>query len=148
MALHQVRDDLEGLGHGQWDFDDGNPALRDCLGAKKGVLLRGHANRGNDPGFLDPAPHLVFLHLVASIGAGLMPISAKLSFAIQRSWKPTAQKKAGFCLYLSAYGPSAWASLDRPLGGSPAHTSRPSLAGFWSAAAKLPLCLSLAYWRG
>src|SRR5208337_4728628 len=104
MALHQVRDDLEGLGHGQWDFDDGNPALRDCLGAKKGVLLRGHANRGNDPGFLDPAPHLVFLHLVASIGAGLMPISAKLSFAIQRSWKPTAQKKAGFCLYLSAYG--------------------------------------------
>src|SRR5208337_1509222 len=41
-------------------------ALRDRLGGKKGVFLREHANRGNNPGFLDPAPHLVFLHLVTS----------------------------------------------------------------------------------
>ena len=40
MVLHQVGDNLGGLGHGQGDFDDENPALRYCLRGKDGVLLR------------------------------------------------------------------------------------------------------------
>src|SRR5208283_2279810 len=65
-ALQEMRDDLSGLGHGQCDFDNRDPAASYRCGGEKGILRRVHANRGNDAGFLDPAPHLVFLHLIVS----------------------------------------------------------------------------------
>jgi hypothetical protein len=37
-------------------------------------------------------------------GAGILPISAKLSFEIQHFLETARSKKAGFRLYLSAYG--------------------------------------------
>ena len=60
MALHQVRDNLESLGHGQGDFDDGNPSFGDGLGGKEGVLLPRHANRGDNSRFprSSPAPRV------------------------------------------------------------------------------------------
>ena len=68
-AFDQLRDDLDTLGHGQWDFDDDNPSLGDRLSGKKGVLLRVDANRSDNAGFLKPASHLESLHLVVSFGA-------------------------------------------------------------------------------
>src|ERR1035438_6969551 len=51
----------------------------DRLGGKKGVRLCIEANSGDDAGFLDPSPHLVFLHLVISltctVSVGLVPMS-------------------------------------------------------------------------
>src|SRR5271157_301913 len=65
-VLHKVRNDLGGPGHGQGDFYDGNSMTSDRLGGKKGIVRRVDANGGDDTGFLNPAPHLVFLHLVVS----------------------------------------------------------------------------------
>ena len=87
-----------------------------------------HRQVGAHGALWTPAPLLPFLErartlrclLLSPKGAtysspGHRPISAKLSFAIQRSWKPTAQKKAGFCLYLSAYGAAAWVRDTQPV---------------------------------
>src|SRR5271157_2747463 len=65
-VLHEVRNNLGRVRHGQCDFDDGNSLTCDRLGSKKGILLRIDANGGDDSGLLDPAPHLVFLHLIVS----------------------------------------------------------------------------------
>src|ERR1039458_1990847 len=86
--LNKVRNDLGGMGNSQGDFDDGNSMTSDRLGGKKGVLLRIDANGGDDTGFLDPAPHLVFLHLVISLACTWHLLAARLIGTTGGSWCP------------------------------------------------------------
>src|ERR1035438_819369 len=75
-VLHELRNDLGGMGNSQGDFDDGNSMNGDRLGGEKGVLFRIDANGGDDSGLLDPAPHLVFLHLTVSLTCNERSLSA------------------------------------------------------------------------
>src|SRR5229473_1678659 len=49
-------------GHRHGDFHDRNSAVRNRLGGKPGVLLRGQANGRDDADFLDASSHFFLLH--------------------------------------------------------------------------------------
>ena len=74
IVLTRCDDHFEGKRNGQGDFDDDDSSTRHSLGGKQRVLRRLDADRSDNTGFLKPAPHLEFLHLVVSFGARFLTV--------------------------------------------------------------------------